>query len=178
VLRLGRLAAANGGMLAAVERPPAIIIGADSIIGAPDSFASYGEYSAALFATGSSVDATFDVPTTAQYGVWVGGSFRTRVNVLIDSRVVGNARNVLQWPGNFVQVADKPLRAGPHALRVTFGRSDLHPGSGGTSPWGLGPFAIAEGTQDRTVTYVQSSHARTLCGRSLDWVEALRGPGE
>ena len=175
VLRLGRLAAANDGVLAAVERPQAIVIGSDGSIGAPDSFASYGEYRNAIYVPGSSVDARFDVPSTGSYGVWIGGSFRTRVGVSIDDRLVGSARNVLQWPGNFVEVADDELAAGPHTLRVTFGKSDLRPGSGGTPPWGLGPFAVAEGTQDRPVTYVEPSRAQTLCGRSLDWVEALRG---
>jgi hypothetical protein len=178
VLRLGRLAAANGGVLATVERPPAIVIGSEGTIGAPTSFAAYGEYRDALYAPGSSVDAAFDVPSTGRYRVWVGGSFRTRVGVSIDDRAVGSARDVLQWPGNFVEIGDEPLAAGPHTFRLTFGTSDLGPGSGGPAPWGLGPFAVAEGTQDRPVTYVEPSRARSLCGRSLDWIEALRAPGE
>ena len=175
VLRLGRVAAAKGGVLAAVERLPAIVIGANGTIGAPTSFGAYGEYQDALFSPGSSVDAGFDVPSTGRYGVWVGGSFRTRVGVSIDDRRVGSARNVLQWPGNFEQVGDEQLGAGPHTFRLTYGGSNLRPGSGGTPPFGLGPFAIARGTQDRPITYVEPADARSLCGKSLDWVEALRG---
>ena len=175
VLRLGRLAEANGGVLAAVERPPAIVIGADGTIGAPESFGQYGEYNDALYSPGSSVNAGFSVPSTRSYGIWVGGSFRTRVRVSIDGRPVGSARNVLQWPGNFVQVGDEQLGAGPHTFRVEYGGSDLRPGSAGTPPFGLGPFAIVQGTQERPVTYVRPSRARGLCGKSLDWVEALRG---
>jgi hypothetical protein len=175
VLRLGRLAEANGGVLAAVERPPAIVIGADGTIGAPESFGQYGEYNDALYSPGSSVNAGFSVPSTRSYGIWVGGSFRTRVRVSIDGLPAGSARNALQWPGNFVQVGDEQLGAGPHTFRVEYGGSDLRPGSGGTPPFGLGPFAVAQGTQDRQVTYVEPSSARSLCGKSLDWVEALRG---
>ena len=120
------------------------------------------------------MDAGFGVPSTGTYGVWVGGSFRSRVRVSIDGRPAGSARNVLQWPGNFVQVADERLAAGSHTFRVEYGGSDLRPGSAGTPPFGLGPFAVAQGTQARQVTYVQPSRARSLCGKSLDWVEALR----
>ena len=175
VLRLGRLAAASGGVLAAVERPEAIVIRADGTIGAPKSFGQYGEYRGALYSSRSSVDAGFSVPSTGTYGVWVGGSFRSRVRVSIDGRPAGSARNVLQWPGNFVQVGDEQLGAGSHTFRVEYGGSDLRPGSAGTPPFGLGPFAVAQGTQARQVTYVQPSRARSLCGKSLDWVEALRG---
>ena len=84
-------------------------------------------------------------------------------------------RNVLQWPSNFVQLGDDQLAAGRHTFRLTYSGPDLRPGSAGEPPFGLGPFAVAQGTQDRPVTYVQPAAARSLCGRSLDWVEALRG---
>jgi hypothetical protein len=175
VLRLGGIAAANGGVLATVERPPAIVIGGDGTTGAPNSFAAYGEYSNALYMPGSSVDAGFDVPSTGRYGIWIGGSFRTRVGVTIDARAVGSARDVLQWPGNFVEVGAEELATGRHAFHVEYDRSDLRPGSGGSPPFGLGPFAVAQGTQARRVTYVDPSRGRSLCGKSLDWVEALSG---
>jgi hypothetical protein len=175
VLRLGRLAAARGGVLAAVERPPAIVIDADGTTGAPESFGRYGEPRDVLYSPGSPVDARFSVPSAGSYGIWVGGSFRTRVRVSIDGRPAGSARNVLQWPGNLVHVADEPLGSGSHTFRVEYGGSDLRPGSAGTPPFGLGPFAVAQGIQARQVTYVEPARARSLCGKSLDWVEALRG---
>jgi hypothetical protein len=175
VLRLARVAAANGGVLAAVERLPSIVIGTDGTTSAPASFAAYGEYSNALYTSRSSMDAGFDVPSTGRYGIWVGGSFRTRVRVTIDGRPAGSARNVLQWPGNFVEIGDQQLAAGRHIFHLVYDGSDLRPGSGGRPPFGLGPFAVAPGTQVQPVTYVEPFHARSLCGRSLDWVEALSG---
>jgi hypothetical protein len=149
VLRLGRLAAANGGVLATVERPPAIVF--------------------------DGTNASFGAPSPGRYGVWVGGSFRPRIRVSIDGRPVGNARDVLQWPGNFVRVGEAELNAGRHTFRLDEGSSDLRPGSAGALPWGVGPFAVAPGTQARSVTYVEPARARSLCGKSLDWIEALRG---
>jgi hypothetical protein len=32
---------------------------------------------------------------------------------------------------------------------------------------------IAQGTDDRDVTIVQPNNARSLCGKSLDWIEAV-----
>jgi len=43
-----------------------------------------------------------------------------------------------------------------------------------TSPFG--PLVLGRTTADLPVTHVQASNARSLCGKNLDWVEAL-GPG-
>jgi hypothetical protein len=177
ILRLGRLAAANNGRLAAVERPRAIVIESDGTLGVPTRFGSYGEYLGALHPDGAtSVEASFTAPTAGAYGIWIGGLFRSRVDVSIDGRQLGHARNVLQWPLNFVQLGTAKLTPGPHRFRLAYTSPGLlRPGSGGRLPLGLGPFAIATGTQDRPVTYVDPSNARSLCGKSLDWVEALSG---
>ena len=50
--------------------------------------------------------------------------------------------------------------------------ADLHPGSGGVQ-FGLGPLILSRGPEDLPVVYVPSAAARTLCGRNLDWIEAL-----
>ena len=51
---------------------------------------------------------------------------------------------------------------------------DLHPGSGGVQ-FGLGPLILSRGPEDVPVVYVPSAEATRLCGRTLDWIEAL-GP--
>ena len=176
VLRMARVAAAYNGVLAAVERQPAIIIGSDGTIGAPTSFGQYGEYQDALYPyRATSVSADFTAPSTGRYGIWVGGSFRARVIASVDGKPVGSARDVLQWPTNFVELGEEQLRAGRHTFGLRYSGPDIRPGSGGTPPWGLGPFAVAQGTENRPVTYVKPSEARSLCGKSLDWIEALRG---
>jgi hypothetical protein len=37
----------------------------------------------------------------------------------------------------------------------------------------MGPVVFSRTTADLPVTYVSPSAARTLCGKRLDWVEAL-----
>ncbi len=64
------------------------------------------------------------------------------------------------------------LRAGRHRLMLRYDGADLHPGSGGTQ-FGLGPLILSRGPEDVPVVYVPSAEARTLCGRTLDWIEAL-----
>jgi len=176
VIRLAQLAAANNGLLAAVERPPAIVIEADGTLGVPTSFSSYGEDPKVLYATKPiSIEASFTAPASGRYGIWVGGLWRARLEAWVDGKWIGSARDVLAWPSNFVELGRVRLGPGAHLLRIRYSGPDLHPGSAGTPGFGLGPFAVGEGTGNRRVTYVQPSNSRSLCGRPLDWIEALRG---
>jgi hypothetical protein len=176
VLRLARLAAARGGLLATVERTPAIVIQPSGRVGARTSFGAYGEDSDALYLSkDDSLDLRFTAPSSGTYGVWVGGSFRSRLRAWVDGERAGSFRDELTWPGNFVRIGDVRLGAGRHVLRLGYTGPDLSPGSAGRPPFGLGPFVVARGTDSRPVSYVDPAEARSLCGKSLDWVEALRG---
>jgi hypothetical protein len=175
VLRLAHLAAADNGELAAVERPPAIVIEPDGTIGAPTSFDADGEDPHVLYPYGPiTLNLRFTVSQAATYGVWIGGSFRSELIASVDGTRVGNDRDELNWPGNFTGMGSIQLGAGTHVLQIRYTGPDLWPGSAGLPPWGLGPFAVAEGTEDRSVTYLRPSEARALCGKSLDWVEAVK----
>jgi hypothetical protein len=46
------------------------------------------------------------------------------------------------------------------------------PGSQGLAPFPAGPLVVAPRQKLRTIT-VDPAAARTLCGRRLDWVEAV-----
>jgi hypothetical protein len=175
VLRLARQAAARSGLLATVVRPPAIVIQPSGLVAAPTSFGSYGEAADTLYLTKkTSLDLPFAADSAGIYGLWIGGSFRSRLRGSIDAKQVGAAHDQLEWPGNFVRLGDARLPAGTHVLRLTYTGPDLSPGSAGAPAFGVGPFVLAKRTDDRQVTYVEPSDARSLCGRSLDWVEALR----
>jgi len=39
----------------------------------------------------------------------------------------------------------------------------------------VGPIVLSSATSASPVTYVRPADARWLCGRNLDWIEALRG---
>jgi len=107
--------------------------------------------------------------------VWIGGSFKSGVVVDVDGRPIGAARDSLTWPDTFTSVGSVRLTPGRHTLRFRYGGPGLRPGSGGTPPFGTGPVVLSPATQDSAITYVEPARARTLCGKSLDWVEALRG---
>ncbi|HUK97475.1 MAG TPA: hypothetical protein VLV46_07445 [Gaiellaceae bacterium] len=176
VLALARLAAADHGELAAVERSPAVVIAATGRLGLPSSFGAYGESPDVLYLTNPySFTTTFDAPAAARYGVWVGGSFKAGVAVDVDGRRVGGARDSLNWPDTFTSLGSVQLTPGRHTLGFNYSGAGLRPGSGGTPPFGTGPIVLSPATQDGAITYVQPADARTLCGKTLDWVEALRG---
>ena len=65
------------------------------------------------------------------------------------------------------------LARGRHAVRLDRPGGDLHPGNGGESRI-LGPIVLA-GPEDvsRPVVTVAPARWRSLCGRRLDWVEAV-----
>jgi hypothetical protein len=175
VPRLGRLAAGDGGLLAAVPRPPTVVIEPDGTLGKPAALGRYGEDPSALYLTGPyTMPATsFTVPVAGSYGVWIGGTFRPRVDVSLDGRPVGSARNVLDWPSTYVPIGTARLAAGVHTLFFHFGGAGLLPGGAGLAQFGTGPIAIGIGTAERPVTYLRPENARMLCGKRLDWVEAV-----
>ena len=176
VLALARVAAARHGVLAAVARPPAVVIEANGKVGLPASFGAYGESPEVLYLSSPyTFTSSFVAPVAGRYGVWIGGSFKSAVGVDVDGRPVGGARDALGWPDTFAPIGTVRLAPGRHTLRFRYGGPGLRPGSGGVPPFGVGPLVLSPATEDTAITYVQPANARKLCGRSLDWVEALRG---
>jgi len=178
VMALARVAAARGGEVAAVPRPPAVVIEANGSVGLPASFGAYGESPSPevrYLTSPYSFTSSFVAPVPGRYGVWIGGSFKSGVVVDVDGRPIGAARDSLTWPDTFTSVGSVRLTPGRHTLRFRYGGPGLRPGSGGTPPFGTGPVVLSPATQDSAITYVEPARARTLCGKSLDWVEALRG---
>ena len=181
VMDLAQIAAANHGRLATVYRPKVTIV--DPLTGqikAPTRFATYGEPSyvprGLVHATNAyTLRPTFRAPVTGKYGVWVGGSFSSTMTATIDGREVGQQWNQTQWPGNFVSFGSVALGKGPHTLVLKHSGPDWRPGTAASQPFGLGPVVIAQGTNQRPFSYVQPSAAHSLCGKTLDWIEALRG---
>ena len=176
VMRLARLARANNGLIATVPRPLPFVINTDGRSGAPESFGRYGEAAEALYLTEPyTTRTTFSVRSTGTYGIWAAGSFRARLEVRIDGKEVGSARHQMNWPSTFVSLGATQLQAGSHDFSLRYSGPDLRPGSADEPPFGLGPVAVGIGTAERAVTFVEPRQAHSLCGQSLDWIEALRG---
>ena len=64
------------------------------------------------------------------------------------------------------------LSAGAHDVVLRYSAANLRPGSCGF-PFALGPLVLGRYTAELPVTTVQPTEARSLCGKSLDWIEAV-----
>lgn len=173
ILRLASLAESQGARLATVPRPQALVLP----LGESGARLPYGEDRAAVryLRAPYTSTASIELPTRGRYGIWIGGSFRSRLEIRVDGRLVGSNRDQLNWPNNFVLMGDEPLDPGTHTVTLLYQGPDVfHPGSAGEPPFGTGPLVIAEGTADRPVEYIQPSDAPTLCGRNLDWIEVVK----
>ena len=117
---------------------------------------AYGEDPRAVYViVRQSIPPSVRAAAPGEYGVWVGGTFRTRVEAFVDDRYVGTLSRELTWPGNFLLAGDIPLAAGPARPADRLQRPRSPPGGDGTPGWGFGPFAIAKGTQSVPLAYLQ-----------------------
>jgi hypothetical protein len=167
VLRVARVAGARE--LAAVERPPVVELSLNTTVPSGWGLDRQG----GLVPGGSgTVQASVHLPTSGRYGVWVGGAFRDRLETIVDGRRIGSTRNQLNTTGQYTQLGEATLRAGAHTVTLKYDGPDLHPGSGGAQ-FGMGPLVLSTKTAALPVRYVKPADARSLCGKRLDWIEAL-----
>jgi hypothetical protein len=161
-----------GGLVVSV-RPDPIVIPLSSL-SLPDGWRTDGRGSAVAYpdrpgtATG-----TFEVPRDAEYGIWIGGSDHGEVEAQVDGRYAGGETRVLDHVGQYRELGRVRLRSGTHRVALSYDDGGLAPG-GGVSASALGPLAVSPATaaQSRLLT-VPTSNAASLCGRRLDWVEAV-----
>jgi hypothetical protein len=129
----------------------------------------------AVYPTGAgNVDVDVSIPATRRYSLWLGGSFRDELQVYVDGRKVADERHQLNNAGQYTPVGSVALTEGTHHIRIHYGGPDYSPGSGGVQ-FGMGPLALSSDSDDGPLLSVSPSNARTLCGRSLDWIESLSG---
>jgi hypothetical protein len=80
----------------------------------------------------------------------------------------------LNWPGLFTDLGTVDLAAGPHRVTITVDKGGWRPGSGGDS-FSFGPLTLSPlDTRRNAVESIAPEDASSLCGRKLDWVEAVR----
>ena len=89
------------------------------------------------------------------------------------SHEVGAKRAELNWPGLYTDLAKVELGPGEHIVDLEYDTSGLHPGSGGP-PFSFGPLTLSHQEARNPVQTTSPSDARSLCGRRLDWIEAVR----
>ena len=151
VLRLAALA--RGGTLVTATRAPAITV--------------------AYPAARGTVTTNVALPSAGRYTAWLGGDWFGLASVSVDGRKVGAKRAELNWPGNYTDLGSVRLPAGDHLVELTYRPGGWRPGSGGT-PSSFGPLVLSRADDRERVFAVSPGAARTLCGRRLDWIEAVR----
>lgn len=173
VLRLAAVAGA-GGTLAAVERLPNVNASLSASThpvnwlpteaGSPD-LVPHGPGTAEL-------QLKLDQP--GRFAFFLQGSVRNRLALEVDGSEVGSVSNQLNEARQFLYFGDAALSRGAHDVRLVLDGQSLAPGSGGP-PEPIGPLALSPViNEDPPVLRWPASRAAELCGRPLDWIEALR----
>lgn len=167
VMRLARLV--PGGRLATVFRVQNTTVELADLK-APASWKATPPY----LTPGTEGTATGSLQTGApgRYEVWVGGGFRPGIAVAIDGRRVAARRHLLTYTGGWASFGTVELGAGSRRIELRRDADRLAPGAAGPAHQ-LGPLALARDTGPPEVSYVPASDARSLCGKTLDWIEAL-----
>jgi hypothetical protein len=87
----------------------------------------------------------------------------------------GLARWASGQHGEYAQLGEARLSAGPHQLLLRYDSKPLSPGT--STPKELsyptGPLAVSSAPDDPGVRFVKPDQAGELCGRDWDWVEAV-----
>jgi hypothetical protein len=173
VRRVARLAGPGGTVRAALTPSPAVA-GFDAA-SPPAGWRALGGGSLVPDGHGTgTARATVSVPAAGRYEVWVGGAFRGSAEAAVDGVRTGRLRHQLSYPGNWVPFGTADLSAGPHAVTVRLDGGGIHPGVHGIQRYAIGPVALRPATAGSRILVLPSSAAGALCGRRLDWIEAVR----
>ena len=103
------------------------------------------------------------------YRLWVGGSVRGTLTARVDGAKLGRVSGQLQNAGQWLDLGSTELAAGTHRIALTLELPALRPGTGGAG-FPLGPLLLQPEAHARLAAPARAS---ALCGRTLDWVEAL-----
>lgn len=120
------------------------------------------------------VSGQVNLERSGRYRVIVSGQLSQTLTVLIDGRRVGTIGNALGAPRQETAIATVTLSAGPHTVAVNRPASTLAPGDGNGIGVTLGPVMLVPKGVAPAVSEVAPAQARSLCGRSLDWIEIVR----
>jgi hypothetical protein len=111
-----------------------------------------------------SVDGTYEIRVEADIS--------QRLQIFVDGRHVGSVAYELAPPGQIEPAGRVTLTAGQHTVEVVRPPDNLTPGDGGTMR-ALGPVMFVRGSAQPSVEQIAPARARSLCGRSLDWLEIV-----
>jgi hypothetical protein len=175
VLRIARVAAASNGRVATVVRSPVTIVDLSAAV-LPATWQRYTDTAGAVDPSRpGTLHAAVNLPIAGRYGLWLSGSFHPRLELSVDGHRLAIAGNQLNHPGVDTPLGQTQFASGPHNVSLLYAGANLFPGSAGTPPT-LGPLVLSRSTAESSaVTYLRPAQARSLCGKRLDWIEAITG---
>ncbi len=114
-----------------------------------------------------------DLPAAGRYDLYLQGSVRNHLALLVDGEEVGAVEAQLNAGSQFLYFGRITLDAGSHEIELVLDDQTLAPGSGGP-PEAIGPLVLSPtANEDPPLRKLPSARAEELCGEHLDWVEAL-----
>lgn len=123
-----------------------------------------------LFGGPARVEGYFRVAQGDRYSLWLGGSVDRPLTVFVDGRRIGAPAAQSGGDGNMIQVGSLMLGPGRHSFVLLRGGGDLRPDDAGSTVIdGLVFEPVA--AEDEQIRSVAARAWRSLCGRSLDWIE-------
>jgi hypothetical protein len=166
-----KAAAARGPRLAFAERPPNLLFElANQPLQAGWSKDAVDPETVVVRGAGT-VRGTITAERAGRYDVWAELADRRAWTITVDGKEL-EVDGSLNSRGSADPVGRIELTAGPHEVVVTRPRGSLAPGSGGHMRL-VGPVAFTP-VEDAVVGTLPADRYEELCGRSLDWVEAIR----
>jgi hypothetical protein len=175
VKSLAAVAATNAAQLAYAARAPALAI-QPSRTPFPPGWAIDTPQSADLHTRGRGrIRAAVTALVGGDYQLSVDGTIGRALTLYVDGRRAGSVAYELNGRGSDNLVATVRLTRGRHVITLLRGSGDARPGSGDDQLRLLGPIRLT--LRDPTaepVRYLAPQAWRTLCGRTLDWIEVVR----
>ncbi|HEY2282994.1 MAG TPA: hypothetical protein VGH60_05520 [Solirubrobacteraceae bacterium] len=171
--RLGATAAREHAEMVAYQRPQPIVARGDQTRW-PAPW-GHDPASRTLFPNepGTAI-AQINVFGNQRYELWLSGSFSRGFEVSVDGRFLGRVKDELLDIGEYAPVADVYLTPGVHVFALTYPHSDLTPGSGDNQQTSLAAISLQPLSRPPAqLLRVAPAKARSLCGRSLDWIELV-----
>jgi len=158
------------GRLATVFRSPVVVVDLNTFTHPP----AWTDPAGADLLPGSKGSATGQVyiANPGAYELWIGGSVRSRLEARVDGSTVGSMRDQLNVSGQWSDYGPVTIGPGSHAIELRASGPDLSPGSAALAP-PLGPLALTLASAAPAASYLATSNARSLCGKNLDWLEAV-----
>ncbi len=170
VRRIARTARRANARLEVARRPPAVAAGLPAPPGS--GWTAVPNVPGGVYPNGDvKTTSEITVPRTGSYDAFVAGSYRGKLRVAIGGREVSSRRHELSHAGVYEPLGSVRLPRGKHVVEVEYDRGTLPPGGGGIAS-ALGPIVLAPASA-QAVERVSPDVAESLCGQSLDWIEAV-----